>query len=354
MLLLCEDDLCRSPQWFPLRFTAGDSMLLVNLDEDAYRAASFLDERLLESKPPLAACDSSVLANAAAQLRSQPSPSYIFHIGHVGSTLISRLVGMHANLFSVREPAPLRSFAQPTSGPTAIAGTLDLQCWLSLFARTWRAQQRAVIKVTSIVNESAEVILSSIHRPAAIFVYASPLNYLRAILAGPNSRVESRALAPGRMRRLERRMGAVAALDVQSEGEQVAMNWLSEMTTLHQAALRFEAQVLNVDFDEFLQDPVKGLHLILRAFGAESSAGDIESIVAGPIMRQYAKAPEHAYDAALRREVLASADWQHATEIKRGLHWLARVASASPLAQDALATVARRAASGVIAASGVL
>jgi hypothetical protein len=263
-------------------------------------------------------------------------------------------VGTHANFFSVREPALLRSVAQPTPGPTAKAGTLDLQCWLSLFARTWRPPQRAVIKVTSIVNEAAEVILSGIHRPAAIFVYASPLNYLRTILAGPNSRAESRALAPGRMSRLVRRIGAAAALDVQSEGEQVAMNWLSEMTTLHPAAARFETQVLNVDFDEFLQDPVKGLHVIVRAFGAQSSASEIESIVAGPIMRQYSKAPEHAYDAALRREVLASADRQHATELKRGLNWLGRVAAASPLAQNVLADVARRTARGVRAASGVL
>jgi hypothetical protein len=54
------------------------------------------------------------------------------------------------------------------------------------------------------------------------------------------------------------------------------------------------------------------------------------------MMRQYSKAPQHAYDAALRREVLQAADWQHGTEIGRGMNWLAAVAKIHPLATAAL------------------
>ncbi len=336
MPLNSEDDLCRSPQWFPLRIASASTMLLVELDEDAYRAASFLDERLLARNPPQTICDLRVICSAAARL--QPRASYLFHTGHVGSTLISRLIGTHERLFSVREPALLRAFTAPAPLPAA----LTLTSLLSLLARTWRREQRAVIKTTSIVNEVADAILGSPDRPAAIFIFATPLNYLRGILAGPNSRVESQALAAGRLRRLERRIGAAANLETQSEGEQVAMSWLSEMTALHQAAMRFEAQVLWVDFDEFLHDPILGLHAIFRALGTDSAEREIESLLAGPIMRQYSKAPEHPYDAALRREVLESADWEHAAEIKRGMSWLARVAANAPLAQGALIKKAPR------------
>jgi hypothetical protein len=341
MMQLSEDDLCRSPRWFPLRLGSRNEVLCIELDEDAYRAASFLDERLLARSPVQATCTLNLLHSAAARL--EPRAHFIFHIGHVGSTLISRLIGTRECLFSVREPALLRAFADPAA---VAAGALTVNDLLALLARTWRAGQRAVIKATSIVNEAADAILGGADRPAAAFIYAAPLNYLRGIFAGPNSRAESRVLAPARMRRLERRIGVATPLDHLSEGEQVAMNWLSEMTTLHQASARFETRVLWVDFDEFLRDPVTWLHLILRAFGAESSASEVESMVATPIMRQYSKAPEHAYDAALRREVLASADWQHATEIKRGLDWLGRMASVNPLARDVLAAVVRRAANG--------
>ena len=37
---------------------------------------------------------------------------YIFPIGHVGSTLLSRLIGSHTGIFSLRESALLRTFAQ--------------------------------------------------------------------------------------------------------------------------------------------------------------------------------------------------------------------------------------------------
>ena len=39
-------------------------------------------------------------------------------------------------------------------------------------------------------------------------------------------------------------------------------------------------------------------------------------------MRQYSKAPEHAYDAALRNEVLQAAEYEHGAEIRRGMAWL--------------------------------
>jgi hypothetical protein len=58
-------------------------------------------------------------------------------------------------------------------------------------------------------------------------------------------------------------------------------------------------------------------------------------------MRQYSKAPEHAYDAALRWEVLRSADFEHGPEIRRGLAWLERLAAQHDLVQQTLACVPR-------------
>jgi hypothetical protein len=336
MPLLSEDDLCRSPQWYPLRFASRDSVLFVELSEEAYRAASFLDERLLAGNPSQATCELDAMGSAAARLES--SAFYLFHIGHVGSTLISRLIGCHERLFSIREPALLRAFADPAARPAAPS----LERLLALLSRTWKPDQRAVIKATSIVNEAAEAILRGHHRPAAIFMYTAPVNYLRGILGGPNSRVESKALAPGRQRRLEQRLGVQVVPPVLSEGEQIAMNWLSEMTVLHQAAMRFQAQVLWADFDEFLRNPVGGLGAMFRALGVEYSEKEIESLIAGPIMRQYSKAPEHHYDAALRREVFQSADWQHGGEIKRGLSWLGQAAAASALVEAVLIGASQR------------
>jgi Arc/MetJ family transcription regulator len=69
---------------------------------------------------------------------------------------------------------------------------------------------------------------------------------------------------------------------------------------------------------------------MFRALAASPAAGEIESLVTGALMRRYSKAPEHAYDAALRREVLLEAGREHAAEIARGMHWLHQLASRHP------------------------
>ncbi len=73
---------------------------------------------------------------------------------------------------------------------------------------------------------------------------------------------------------------------------------------------------------------------------------ELETLAAGPIMRQYSKAPEHAYDAALRREVLAGADWEHGAEIQRAMAWLEAVAAAHLPVQELLESLPGRAVAG--------
>jgi hypothetical protein len=326
--VLSEGELSASPRWFPLRLAPSDGeVTLVGLDEAAYSAASFLDERVLDLNYPQATCALAVARSAASSL--VPRAHFVFHTGHVGSTLISRLIGAHPAFFSLREPALLRTLAAGNPDPQP---ALSLEAVVALLSRTWRADQRVVIKATSFVNELAGDLLGLSDQAVAIMMYASPSNYLRGILAGPNSRVESRSLAPSRLRRLTRRLAGKLPVEPRSEGEQIAMSWLCEMTALHQVAQRFPSRVLWVDFDAFLQDPVCGLGAIFRRLGADCSANELDALIASPITRQYSKAPEYSYDATLRREVLALADLEHQPQIMQGMAWLQRLSATHPLA----------------------
>jgi hypothetical protein len=344
--VITAEELRRSPSWFPLELAGPESVRLVRLDEPAYRAASFLDRRILAAEPQQAMCDPDVLREAAAGLA--PRLHYIFHIGHVGSTLVSRLVGEHPRFFSLREPALLRELAPGgalAAAEAALAtvergaGALGLEVLLRLLARTWRSEQRAVIKATSFLSELAPEILASSEQPAAVLVYAQPAAYLRGILGGPNSRVEAQRLAASRLERLVRRLGPGEwQAQLASEGEYLAMSWLCEMTALDQAAGRPSASgdpahgpVLWIDFDAFLADPAPGLTEIVRTLGGSPGAREIEALVSGPLMRRYSKAPEHPYDAQLRGEVLAMADRQYGTEVRRGMDWLQGAAARHPI-----------------------
>jgi hypothetical protein len=238
----------------------------------------------------------------------------------VGSTLISRLVGARPAFFAVREPSLLRARGRAP----ASAAELPLRGLLALLARTWRPEQRSVIKLTSFVSEVGREILAASEAPQALLVYARPLSYLRGIFGGPNSRRESQALAPDRLKRLRQRHPALgSAPPPRFEGEWIAMSWLCEMSALSSIAQAFAAQVHWVDFDAFLGAPAPGLASILGALGAPTTAATLEGLLAGPIMRRYSKAPEHAYDAELRREVLAGAAQDFRAEIQAGMLWLA-------------------------------
>lgn len=320
------EDLIASPAWLPIQAlpddpadgSSGGLMQLVRLDEAAYRAASFLDLRILKSGRPQATCAVTDLAAGAARLPARAH--FIFHIGHVGSTLISRLLGEWQCLFSVREPALLRTAAQKPAGSPRGPGLRDT---VKLLSRVWRTEQRALIKATSFVSEVSGTLLALEEEARALFVFTSALAYLRCILGGPNSRVESRAMAPSRLERLRRRLGAAVPLEPRSEGEWIAMSWLCEMSALRQAAAQFGPRVAWVDFDAFLGAPDAALAAMLQHLGQQPDLKEIEAVLLGPLMRQYSKAPEHAYDAALRRSVLAAADREHAAEIRGGMHWLA-------------------------------
>jgi hypothetical protein len=325
---LTAGDITASPAWLPLQVLEGASMQLLQLDETAYRAASFLDQRLLQQGYAQIQCALTLLHEAAARLEARAH--YIFHTGHVGSTLVSRLIGARQSFFSLREPALLRTLA--ADGGVGAAGALTLEDVLALFARTWRAEQRAVIKATSFVSELAERILAAAPQSMGILMFARPRAYLQGILAGPNSRIETRQLAPARLARLQRRVaeGAWCAA-LRSEGEYIAMSWLCEMAALQQAAARLPAQVLWVEFDALLNAPHPALQRLFAALGAPVAPAQLESLVAGPLLQQYSKAPEYSYDAALRRAVLAEAEREHHEEIRRGMQWLQHAARESPL-----------------------
>lgn len=330
--MIAPDELAFSPTWLPLDRAPEGTMRLIRLTEADYRAASFLDPRLLQTRPTQTQCPIETLAAAAAQL--VPATHFIFHIGHVGSTLLSRLLGEHPALFALREPTPLRALAQHATAPQT---PLSLPQWLALFSRTWRAGQRPLIKATSFVNEISTELLACVPDARALLLYTPAPVYLRAILAGPNSRLETRALAPSRLERLRRRMGETSVTAPRSEGQWVAMSWLCEMTALGATAAKSHERVLWMDFEHFLLEPAGALTAALAALGAAPDARFIETVLTGPLMHQYSKAPEHAYDGALRRQVLAQADREHAAEIRAGLEWLAGLAGRHPLIAAALA-----------------
>lgn len=339
------EELGRSPELFPFALDLpGDGVVFIRLSRSDYERASFLDARLAGAQTAARATPWPQVAAAidAAQLAERCA--YIFHIGHVGSTLLSRLVGSHTGIFSLREPALLRTFAQledhepPARSWTPEDFEVRLTGCLKLLSRSFETSQLPLIKATSFVSELAASLLSRASQPKAVLMYVSPESYLATILGGPNSRREAQMLAPSRLRRLERRFGAgVWELASLGEGEILAMSWACEMSALVQAADSAGGRVLWVDFDRFLANPGSLLAAVLGHLGIEGTrTQEVRAMIQGPEMHRYSKAPEHGYDAALRCDVLNTARAMNGAEIRRGLAWLDRAAEQFAVVREAM------------------
>lgn len=331
--------LARTPELFPHVLEASaDRALLSRLTEQDYADASFLDERILQAAAPTNPINFGALQSAVAESNLEPSAHFIFHIGHVGSTLLSRLLGLHPGVFALREPAILRTLAQiqleaANAPPYWREDKFDARflTLLKLLSRTFRPSQRAIIKVTSFASELAKLVLSLPYKPKAIFMFMPAEQYLAAILGAENSPREAQALAAMRLSRLNNRLDTQFVLQRMSIGEIVAMNWASEMTTLVQAQADNREHVLWLDFDKFLAQPQTLLRQSFAHFDITASDRQINDILTSPDMRHYSKAPEHEYDAALRNAVLNQGRQMFGTEISHGLRWLENAAPSHPL-----------------------
>jgi hypothetical protein len=338
------EDLARSPDAFPHSLDAmANVVYMVGMTRDAYRAASFLDQRMLTPGHRGRWLPWRDIAEASAGL--PVACGMIFHIGHVGSTLLSRLLGDWPGLFSLREPAALRTLAELDADRDAAdcpwpADSIDAarDRLLGLWSRTYAPGERAVVKATSFVAEMAAAILGRHPSMPAVAMTLSPESYLAVIMAGDNSRGEIRAMARARLRRLHRRLGnAPFRLYALSEGEMVAMCWLCETLALAAAARVAGSRLLRIDFDAMLADPAATLDRAATHLGAGSNPALAGRLTAGEHMTRYSKSPDHAYSAELRRAVMDDARRVHGVEIARGLAWLDRAIATHQASADAIA-----------------
>ena len=299
---------------------------LIALDRESYRAASFLDDRMLQQPVDAQVVPWPVVEEAmAAELRSDAR--WIFHIGHVGSTLLSRLLGEIQGVLAVREPRILRDVALT---PQDVRSRY-LEPIPKLMSRTFAADEAACVKATSFVSEIASELVPSGER--ALFMYATPRNYIASILAGENSIQELRMLAPTRAQRLARRVSAIGP--PHGDGELAAIAWACEMTALEAAEDELADRSVDwADFDRMLEDMPKALSGVAELFGFETSK--VREIADGPLMRRYSKAVEYDYTPDLRRDLIEEAASELRDELEAGLAMLHRAAEKSPLLARAM------------------
>lgn len=323
------DEIARDARWLAQALDPAEGMVrLVAMDGESYRAASFLDDRLLQAPVDAQIVPWTLIEEAMTEgLRSDAR--WIFHIGHVGSTLVSRLLGEIDNVLAIREPRLLRDLALT---PEDIRARYIAPA-PRLMSRTFSDMETACVKATSFASEIASELVGAGER--ALFMFATPANYVASILAGENSLQELHMLAGRRSQRLNSRG---IYLPAQNDAGLAAAAWAAEMAALEAAAEAMpDRQVAWADFDAMLGEMEAELARIAGFFGFDAEAAKLEAIASGPLMNRYSKALEHAYSPMLRRELIGEASERHHHDIEAALAMLKSAAEKSPLLARALA-----------------
>lgn len=334
-----------SPDAYPQNLDLVRGLVLViRLDAAAYRAASFLDDRILGPGTQGSWLPASAVT-AAARAVAAPQPlHFIFHSGHVGSTLLSRLLDESGLVLGLREPLPLRTLADahdvlslPESllAPAQFAALLGTM--LRLWSRGYGSTRAVVVKATSAAGRIAVPLLEASPSSRAVYLNLHAEPYLATLLGGANSLVDLRGHAAGRMRRLCVRLSApMAPLHTLSPGELAALGWLAETLSQQDATTRFPDRVLALDFDALLADIRGGLGRVVAHFGLEPQPGFLEGIASNPVLQRYSKAPDVPFGPAERAAQLGDSRRDNRDEIARGLAWLERLARTETCVADLL------------------
>jgi hypothetical protein len=323
------EEIARDARWLAQALDPAAGMVrLVAMDRDSYRAASFLDDRLLQATVDAQILPWPQVEEAMAGALRQDA-RWIFHTGHVGSTLLSRLLGELEGVLAIREPRLLRDLAL---SPPEVRERY-LAAVPRMMSRTFAADEIACVKATSFASEIAPPLVPPGQR--ALFMYATPRNYIGSILAGENSLQELRLLAGARAQRANARDVYIPA---QNDAEHAAAAWATEMTALEAAAAAMaDRQLAWADFDQMLRGMEAELARVAAFFGFSGDADRVRALATGPLMNRYSKALEHDYSAALRQELIAESCERFSREIDGALAMLRAAAEKSPLLARALA-----------------
>ena len=320
-----------SPAFLPFKLDLiGRRVLWLRLDAAQRNEAAFLDDRAV---PPNAEGGWAPIDTLRSRNTGQAPAHAIFHIGHCGSTLLSRLIDTWPDVQGLREPLPLRTLAdawptldEPVSRLSRDQAEDALRALWSHWSHALPPRSRSVVKATSSCNGLIEPLLSQQPQMRAVLMDMPLRPYLATLLKSPNSVFDAASAAAERLRYLhEHGVATHLSLHRIPLHRQCALGWLAEQ-------MRFDAlskgrhgdRVVRLDFESLLDDPARELARVAAHFGLASSR--VEEAAASPAWGRYSKAQSHGYGRDDRAHDLALSMQAFGADIEDAEGWIAAIA----------------------------
>lgn len=331
------------PNYLPYRLDLiARRVLWLRIDAAQRREASFLDERAIPPQveggwaPWVSLVDAGRPAAQAAH--------GVFHIGHCGSTLLSRLLETWPQVESLREPLPLRTLAElwPWRGQAwSRLSTSEAEAALHALWERWShplpPSSLAVVKATSSCNGLIDPLLAMQPQMRVVLLDLPLRTYLATLLKSEGSMVDSASAAGDRLMSLQRSgFAADVVLHRLSLPQQCAMSWLAEQVRFDALACGAHAsRVRRLDFEALLSTPRAALQAVAVHLGLDTAG--VEAAVCSREWQRYSKAPQHGYGRADRAHDLALALQRFDAPLREALGWIDGRLAAEPALQRIVA-----------------
>ncbi|WP_157480852.1 MULTISPECIES: hypothetical protein [unclassified Lysobacter] len=289
---------------------------VLHFEPQDYRRASFLDQRALDHRK-VSGWELSIAEIEAALAPPEPGLPlhWIFHIGHCGSSLVSKFLDMLTGVLGLREPLPLLSLAHGVADPAT-------QRWqgpvLRLLNRGFGDTQAVVVKPTSAVTTIAGRLLAQAPGRACL-LWIDLRSWLATMLRDEGLRDDTLAGEPLRLAEF----GPEGLPPASGDGARLARLWLAEQLRWRRlvADPALAGRLIDLDFAAVLADPAGQTARLAVHYGLTVPEDWAARIADSGLLQRYAKDPRQAFDADARERELAAAAQAHAAQIAQGLDW---------------------------------
>jgi hypothetical protein len=306
---LTLDDLYTSPDHYLHSFD-GDKAIFVPMDRGAYHRSIFLDARISRAADQAMALPVAAIAQGT---RAPKPTSWIFHMAHVGSTLLARALDDPGASLVLREPLALRQLAiEPDDQRLAIVA--------AMLGKRYRADAPSLVKANVPVNFLLPKLAAIEPDAHAILLYLPLRDYLLAILRSDSHRNWLRNVTSF----LSAYLGDFSTLP---DVERAAALWLAQVGAYSAALTALpNARALNAEI--FFAEPAAVLNAAAIHLGVPIAPTRIVATVAGGLFSTNAKNPTLAFDNAQRVARRRDLERSIAAELDAAEVWIAQRADA--------------------------
>jgi hypothetical protein len=319
------------PTWLPHDYNEReDTLVFVKLDREAQRRAIYLDQRFLDRVTKTPAIPVYELPVDAIAARAQ-TMHFIFHTSFCASTLMARALDIPGVSMGLKEPAVLLAFADAwASGRRSPGASTVMSAALNLLSRPLAPTEINVVKPVNIANFLIPALMNWRRDTRAIVMHSSLDAFQRAIA---RRGLEGRNFARGVYHQLSTAMPLEHGFSNEdlvrlSDLQIASLAWMMQTAFISSLVKIFGPQRIRLlSGDHFVREPADTLARLGGFFGLALDDAKISEVVAGPVFREHAKAPQVAFDAKAQKAQFDETGAAHFEELKATRAWARRLAA---------------------------